>query len=144
MSRNRNSFSMDDFPLLEGTSTYPSGELICPGCGSKRVGEPHQGVALIGGGMLMDRRTRSGGPSEQLDGFLDLEWHPVEEWGSLAKESELSPGTPGFLLPLAQRVRGGQFGFFFCSVSCLRGFLNELLDFMENTIQSNQGAKKES
>lgn len=127
--------SPDQFPLLDSASTYPAGELICPSCGVRRVGEPHQFVALVGGAMIMDRTSRSGGPSDDLDGFLSLDWHPAEESEGSAAES-VSSTHPGFSLPLAQGVRGGQFGFFFCSVQCLRQFLNELLDSMEARIQS--------
>lgn len=76
----------------------------------------------------MNRQEDFGGPSDDMDGFLYLEWHKGHG------PSDEDEG--GHILPLTQDVRGGQFGLFFCSIACLRGFLNHCLDRMEHEVQN--------
>ena len=83
--------------------------------------------------MLMDRADNSGGPSDALDGFLDLTWHGAHDGGS-------GPDRDIHLaVPLADRVKGGQFEFYFCSTTCLRAFLNAAVDELENRIRRERG-----
>ena len=142
--QNRNSSSpetdRDDtcvvrYPLVEGKKNFYPEDGLCPGCRSKPVLEPNTFVALQGGAMLMDRKEDFGGPSDSLDGFLELaSWHS----GHNGDDNVLGEGA---LLPLVQNVQGGQFGLFCFSISCLRKVLNDCLDTMEKMIASSQGTE---
>lgn len=124
------------YPLISDLSTYFPEDGLCPWCRRQRVLEPHTFVALIGGGLLMNREKGCGGPSDVIDGFLDLAWHE-------AHSSDEEGNGCGF--PIAQDVRGGQFGIYCCSVRCLRKLLNRLLDDFDQAIQdaSNESEDKE-
>jgi hypothetical protein len=113
--------------LIRGKAcSYPKAA-ACPMCGSK-VFEPHQFVVLSGGGIKMDRRKRSGGPSDDIDGFLDLTFHGAHDGGQ-AHDPVLADADAH--VRLADEVRGGQFEFYFCSTKCLRAFLNKQVDDLE-------------
>jgi hypothetical protein len=62
-----------------------------------------------------------------MDGFLELVWHPGHDDRNGVEGVDV-------LIPLADRVRGGQFGFFFCSVACIRAAIGKQLDELEMRI----------
>ncbi len=124
---------MQSFPFIEGErTTYPS-TATCPQCNEQRVFEPHSMAILCGGAILMDRAARSGGPSDDLDGFLDLSWHGAHDGGA-----GIDPDIY-VNVSLASEVRGGQFELYFCSTMCLRQFLNTAVDELERRVQAERG-----
>jgi hypothetical protein len=62
-------------------------------------------------------------------GFLDLAWHGAHD-GGIGEHSEVS-----IYLDIARDVKGGNFRLHFCSTKCLRSFLNECVDELENKIE---------
>ena len=83
---------------------------------------------LSAGALLIDRKNNDGGPSDNLDGFLDLTWHGAHDGGE-GKDKEI-----GTSLSIARDVQGGQFDIYFCSTNCLRAFLNHCVDELEKRI----------
>jgi len=123
-----------EYPLVQGqVSVYPK-DGVCPWCRLQPILEPNSFVVLSGGGLLMNRKEKVGGPSRKIDGFLDLTWH--EAHGDSCEDE-----AGKCILPMAQNVFGGQFGVICCSVQCLRGILNHWLDTMEREID---GTKNEA
>ena len=120
-----------EYPLVSGRSGHFPQDGKCPLCGRRSVLEPNRFVALLGGGLLMDRKNDSGGPSDLIDGFLDLAWHE-------AHGPDLDEHEAGCVLPIAQEVRGGQSGIFCCSVAFLRGLVNQMLDKSEEMMQDTR------
>ena len=94
----------------------------CAQCGLRRVLEPHSFVHINGGALLMDRTRRSGWPDERMDGFLHLTWHGAHDGGRGVNRDVY------VVSPIVEDERGGQFEFYFCSIRCLRRFLNDAID----------------
>ena len=83
---------------------------------------------LSGGALLMDRKTDSGGMSDDLDGYLSLTWHGAHDAGHGNNRNIFKT------LYIAEDTRGGQFEIYFCSTQCLRAYLNFCVDQLEATI----------
>jgi hypothetical protein len=123
------------FPTIDGKkgkTDFPD-KSICPVCKKNKVFEPHSFAVLDGGALLMNRKKDEGGPSPNMDGFLNFIWHGAHD-GDIGIDSEVDA-----LLPIADEVRGGQFDFYFCSTNCLRTFLNKCVDELENRIEKQKG-----
>lgn len=107
--------------LLSGrTAHLPGKGSPCPVCG-KDLGGSQEVVKLLGGGAVLEADGETYGPANNLLGFLDLFWN----WSP--------PKGEGYLLaslPIANRVRGGQFSITVCSLNCLArlfsGWVKEL------------------
>ncbi len=84
---------------------------------------------LMAGAVMMDRRTKWGGPSKNMDGFLTLCWHGAHDGGE-----GIDPEI-GCLVDIALDVVGGQAELYFCSTKCLRQFLNACVDELERKIK---------
>jgi hypothetical protein len=84
--------------------------------------EPHSFAHINGGALLMDRSRRNGWPDERMDGFLHLTWHGAHDGGQGANPNVY------VVSEIVRDERGGQFEFYFCSVRCLRRFLNDAVD----------------
>ena len=94
----------------------------CAHCGVRRVLEPHSFAHINGGALLMDRTRRNGLPDERMDGFLSLTWHGAHDGGRGANPDVYVVSS------IVDDERGGQFEFYFCSINCLRRFLNDAVD----------------
>lgn len=91
----------------------------------------------------MNREDDSGGPDDNLDGYLDIVWHGAHDRGE-GKDREI-----GATVQIAQEVRGGQFDLYFCSTKCLRSYLNFCVDELDRKIkkekrQSNKSPKRDA
>ena len=92
-------------------------------------------ATITGGAVLMSRREKIGGPSNKMQGYLDLDWHGAHDGGSgKHRESFVS-------LPIAKDVVGGQFDLMFCSTKCLRAFLNVAVDELERRMRKSRTFK---
>ena len=102
---------------------------VCPVCRKAKVFEPHSFAVLSAGALLMDRRSRTGAPSDKLDGFFHLYWHGAHDGGE-GQNREISLG-----LPIADDARGGQFEVYVCSTRCLRKLLASFVDELEEAMR---------
>ncbi|HYG36401.1 MAG TPA: hypothetical protein VEC99_16525 [Clostridia bacterium] len=84
---------------------------------------------LMGGALLIDRETDSGGMSDDLDGFLSLSWHGAHA-GGVGAYAGLQAS-----IDIARDTRGGQFEIYFCSTDCLRAYLNFCVDKLEQRVK---------
>jgi hypothetical protein len=127
------------FPVVKVKSNHWPKKPLCPICGKNKVFEPHSMAILTAGAMLMDRARDSGGPSNDLDGFLALHWHGAHNGGQ-GKDDDVFCGVD-----IIRDAIGGQADLYFCSTECLRKFLNACVDELEGKIakanQSKQQAK---
>jgi hypothetical protein len=119
-------------PTVKLRTSYHPKKARCPWCGENKVLEPHSFATLSGGAMLMDRKDRSGGPDDNMDGFLYLLWHGAHDAGE-GTDREI-----GVIVDIARDVRGGQFDIYFCSTKCLRSYLNFCVDELENKINAER------
>jgi len=121
------------FPVVEGKSDHwPSNKAVCPMCGEKKVWEPHSMAILSAGALLMDRKANSGGPSDDMDGYLHLDWHGAHDNGQ-GDDREIC-----CTVNIVEGVIGGQGDLYFCSTVCLRKFLNQCVDELEDRIKQER------
>ena len=97
----------------------------CCHCGKEDVGEPNSFAYLNGGALLRKGEGRSYHMDEKLHGFINIGWHGAEADG----KGELSGIAAS--IPLVEHQLDGQFQVWFCSFSCLRAFLNAIVDELE-------------
>lgn len=116
-------------PVVEGKRAHWPEKAACPMCGEKKVFEPHSFAVLSAGALLMDRKSDSGGMSDDLDGFLNLLWHGAHDGGQ-GDDRELC-----CIVDIMRDVIGGQGEAYFCSTQCLRAFLNKCVDELENKVR---------
>ena len=121
-----------ELPVIEGEPNYWPDRAICPVCGQGKVLEPHSFAILHAGALLMDRPDDSGGPSDNLDGFLSLGWHGAHDDGQ-GDDRDI-----GCYLDIIRDARGGQADLYFCSTACLRTFMNQCVDKLEGRIKEEQ------
>ncbi len=125
-------------PTVRGRTTHHPKKALCPWCQKNKVLEPHSFAMLGGGALLMNRKDKSGGPDDDLDGFLYIAFHGAHE-GGLGKDKGI-----GAMVELASGVRGGQFDLYFCSTKCLRGYLNFCVDELEEQIRKERDKSNKS
>ena len=78
---------------------------------------------------VVDAKKKSATIAGDCIGFLDLAWHGVHDGGSgMHREVHAR-------VPLAKDTPAGQFEFYFCSIRCLRAFLNAWVDRLDDRIQ---------
>ncbi|MCC5845476.1 MAG: hypothetical protein JJU05_14600 [Verrucomicrobia bacterium] len=116
-------------PVVEGKRTHWPEKAVCPMCAEKKVFEPHSFAVLSAGALLMDRKSDSGGMSDDLDGFLNLLWHGAHDGGQ-GGDREIC-----CVVDIMRDVVGGQGEAYFCSIQCLRAFLNKCVDELENKVR---------
>lgn len=110
---------MDDpkLPLLAGEFVSSS---CCPNCGRDFSG----GIAYImGGASLLSKDHQDGHESERLQGFLNIGFHGIDPG--------MQDSTDAMLV---DNVIGGQFDLNWCSIACMRSWLNRLLDQLERRL----------
>jgi len=101
------------FPIIQGAQDPGMG--VCPGCGGQKNPRSGEFIVLSAGAML-----------PVAEGVA------VPAFDCLAFFELLSHGTHGRGVRIAQDVQGGQFSIHFCSTACLRSFLNECVDVLED------------
>ena len=120
-----------DFPMLRGNRKKFPAENKCAWCCRDNVCEPNSMAVLTAGAVFVNRKTANGGPDSRLDGFLDICWHGAHiEEGGKGEYPNIFKN-----ISLARDVIGGQFDIYFCSTICLRAFLNNAIDQLENEIE---------
>ncbi len=114
-----------EFPVLNKTDA-------CIWCKKGKMLEPHSFASINAGAILLDPDDpECGGPSEQMEGYLNLSWH-----GAHSNESGEGMLPDTFAnLTIAKDNKGGQSDFLFCSTNCLRAFLNHCVDELEKRIK---------
>ena len=123
-----------EFPVVEGDSTTHPAEPLCPRCREAKVFEPHSFAVLSGGASLVDddeRSTAAVPDGLRLNGGLDLTWHGAHEDSGVGSHRDIYE-----VLPIALDVEDGRFEIYFCSTTCLRGFLNDAVDTLELRMES--------
>jgi hypothetical protein len=110
----------------EGLEAQPG---TCPVCGGPLSAEPG-GFAFINGGALRKIDKDTAVPAADLIGFLSVGFHG----GHSGIEQ-----VPSASMYVADDVPTGQFEFYFCSTECLRGFFNQCVDALEQTIEMKNG-----
>jgi hypothetical protein len=104
----------------------------CIWCKCKNVSEPNSMAILSAGALFVNRKTGDGGPDPRLDGFLCLTWH-----GAHTNEGGQGHYSDKYkVIHIAKDVLGGQFNLNFCSIKCLREFINNAVDKLEKSIVS--------
>ncbi|WDP91819.1 MAG: hypothetical protein HUN04_19750 [Desulfobacter sp.] len=119
-------------PVVKETQSHFPKEPKCPICGKRKVFEPHSFAVLSAGALLMNRKDDSGGPSDNMDGFLNIGWHGAHDSGE-GEHREI-----GCYVDIFRDVFGGQANAYFCSTECLRTFLNECVDALEKRINQEE------
>jgi len=110
--------SFGDQQRVEQTTS----KLLCTFCREQPVYEPHPRVLPQGAALRRNAERR-----HELEIAADCE-------GFLQLMSR-HPETDGLrMLPLAQYEPGGQFSLAFCSMGCLREYINGRLDLFENQL----------
>jgi hypothetical protein len=124
-------------PVTSGARSDFPDRALCPWCQKNKVLEPHSFAYIGGGALFMDRIEDSGGPHEDMEGYLYLAWHGghPEEGGE--------GGDPNIEahVQIADGVLGGQYGLYFCSTNCLRAFLNYCVDKLEQKLERKRRQK---
>ena len=123
-------------PVVKGKSDHWPKKPFCPICGKNKVFEPHSMAILYAGAMLMDRAKDEGGPSDDLDGSLELHWHGAHDGGT-GKDADIFCGVD-----IIRDAIGGQADLYFCSTKCLRRFLNACVDELEGKIARARQTKQ--
>lgn len=116
-------------PVVKGKLAHYPQEPVCPWCKQRKVLEPHSMALLSGGAFAGTECGSEAPPSEGLRGYLHLLWHGAHDDGEGDHREE------DVLCPIADDVDGGEFDLIFCSVQCLREFLNFRLDQFERRVR---------
>jgi len=111
------------FPISVGDCREREFAATCVQCGVAIPDKVDQPVIQINcGALLMDNAERSsGGPSDMLDGFLDLWFHQGRPHAASS-------------LVLAEHVPGGQVQLYLCSTRCLSRFFGDIVTEFERRI----------
>ena len=124
-------------PVIQSSPNYFPQDGFCPWC-RRKIGEPHSFVELGGGALLKDRKSKIAGPSDQMEGLLTLTWHGAHDDGE-GEDRDFDAITY-----LVEFVRGGFFGIYFCSTTCLRAFFNFCVDELDRDIATARAATERS
>lgn len=118
-------------PLINETTKpfYPR-DNKCPICSTK-IGEPNTFVVLSGGALKKVEEGIYEGLIEDLFGFLDITFHGAHDKGK-GKHKDVFISKE-----IAKHSRLGQFSLYFCSLQCLKKFLNNIIDEMEEELTNN-------
>ncbi len=116
------------YPVIKGKTDHYPQKPLCPWCKKHKVLEPHSMAILSGGALTKKGRDHYSGPSNNLNAYLSLTWHGAHDKGE-GNDREI-----GYVLNIAEDVKGGLFDLMFCSTKCLRSFLNACVDELEKQI----------
>ena len=92
--------------------------------------EPHSMAMICAGSLAKCGKNAYSGPTKGLKGYLSFYWHGAHDKG------EGNHRDNDVLYYIANEVNGGIFDIMFCSVSCLRSFINFCLDDFENKVNN--------
>ena len=122
-------------PVVHGKQVVFPGKGVCPWCRKQKVYEPHSMAILNAGAMRQVGQDRYAMAADTV-AFLTLTWHGAHSGG----EGQFPESYAS--VDVAAHVAGGQFDLYFCSTTCLRGFLNYCVDALEKQLEV-VSAKKE-
>ena len=112
-------------PALKDRRSFCPDKPLCPWCRKHKVLEPHSMVLLQGGALVKVGRDHYSAPTKGVKAFLSFRWHGAHDGGEGAyRDNDVE-------VCIAEGVHGGLFTLAFCSVRCLREFLNSSLDQLE-------------
>ena len=123
---------MKKLPIVKGKTAYHPTKALCPWCKKRKVLEPHSMAILSGGALAQEDEDTYSAPTEGLRGYLSLHWHGAHNDG------EGNHRENDVILDIASEVDGGVFDIMFCSVGCLRAFVNDCLDKFEKRVQNTE------
>jgi hypothetical protein len=116
-------------PIIRGKRGHYPTKPLCPWCKKRKVMEPHSMAILTGGALAKLGKDYYAGPTKNLKGYLGFHWHGGHDGGKgKYRENDV-------LYHIADEVEGGLFDIMFCSVKCLREFLNSCLDEFERKVK---------
>lgn len=121
-----------EFPVVsDENSVYPKNieDSLCPICLENNIGNGNEKAYIHGGALLLEERSNGvevANLADNLEGFLFLDWD--------GKDNQSAD------FELALNVKKGQYSINFCSTVCLRKFLNQCVDNLENNIQKAKNA----
>jgi hypothetical protein len=118
------------FPVQQGknVSGFKAKRGTCPACGEVMNAEPGT-FAYMSGGALRRTGKDTAVMAADLSGFLSLGLHGAHGPGE---------NSPSGALRIADDTTNGQFEYYFCSTSCLRGFLNLCVDELERAVRPSE------
>lgn len=124
---------MMEFPIYSRDRTPEESAVHCLVCGRKIAwNEWPERITLGSGAILNDSGAETGGPSDQMEGFITLFYHA----SSQHHDSSAS-------LIVATDVVGGQVDLDFCSTECLRAFFDSITEEMQRrVIAAKQGTPR--
>lgn len=120
------------FPILSNKQGIFPEASTCSLCNKEKVAEPHSFAVLSGGALLMEPAGDTGGPDDNMEGYLSILWHGVHGEGE-GEHQEIYKK-----IDVVEDLVSGQFDIYFCSTKCLRGFLNEMVDKLEERIEQKK------
>lgn len=118
------------FPVQRGKKTtgFDVKRGLCPVCGGAMSAEPGT-FSFLSGGALQRTGKDTAVMSPNLLGFLSIGLHGAHGPGD---------NSPSGSLCIADDTPNGQFEYYFCSTSCLRGFLNSCVDELERVARPSE------
>lgn len=121
-------------PVVRRRRVVFPNKAVCPWCRKRKVYEPHSMAILNAGAMAQVGRGRFQ-IATNAHAFMTLLWHGAHS-GGRGKLAEVYASVD-----IAEEVANGQFNLYFCSTSCLRGFLNYCVDMLEKRIRAARSKK---
>lgn len=115
------------YPIIskKTKSFFPTSD-ICPICQTNRT-QLNSEFFVLNGGALKKINKKTSLSTKKMEGFLSLQYHSGENGQNC-----------GFNIDIVDQSKGGQFDIYFCSTNCLRLFLNELVDCIEEKTTANK------
>lgn len=110
---------------------------VCPWCREHKVYEPHS-MAILNAGAMRQVGKDSYEMATDTKAFLTLMWHGAHSGGK-GELPEIHASVN-----IADEVANGQFDLYFCSTTCLRGFLNYCVDELQKRMDSARSKRKRS
>lgn len=101
----------------------------CFYCKKEGLGEPNSFALLKGGASTFKRMTY-----KNLKSFFELTWH-----GAHTNEGGKGeyPDTYEYI-PIIDEGDKAEFELYFCSIKCLRAFINKSIDLLEEEVKKQQ------
>lgn len=115
-------------PVVRGKRVVFPRTPVCPWCRKRKVYEPHS-MAILNAGAMRPVGEQRYEMASDTAAFLTLSWHGAHSGGK-----GLRPGVYASV-DVAEDVVAGQFDLYFCSTTCLRGFLNYCVDALEEKMR---------
>lgn len=116
-------------------SPDPKKSKRCPVCKKGNVFHPKSHASISGGALLLGPREKMGvrtvKKTRALKGYLWFDF--FRDRKEVAASDEMFESY--ISVPLAVDVVGGQFELFFCSINCMRVFVNSRLDELETKVK---------